>query len=139
MMQAAGHAAAWHLKGTASGSEPGVPESKAEESLETREPEAPLCCARCGHVVTRERHRMAYNGRHSHTRVNPYGLVFHFGCFAQAEGCTAEGFPTLEATWFPGYAWQVAHCAACRAHLGWVFRGDGDFFGLLLDRLTLPS
>jgi hypothetical protein len=144
MMQAAGHgearhlAEAWWLKGTSSG-EPGAPEAKAEESLETREPEAPLCCARCGHPVTRERHRIPVNSRHEHTRVNPFGIVFHFGCFAQAEGCAVDGPPTAEATWFPGFAWQVAHCAACGAHLGWAFRGEGDFFGLLLDRLTLPS
>ncbi|MCP3142819.1 cereblon family protein [Pyxidicoccus xibeiensis] len=143
-MQAASHGAEWHpggeyrLKGSASGA-PQTPEAEAEQSLETREPETPLCCARCGHPVTRERHRIAVSGRHAHTRVNPFGIVFHFGCFALAEGCTADGPPTAEETWFPGFLWQVAHCSACHTHLGWCFRGDGAFFGLLLDRLTLPS
>jgi|GEM_PF-3121470 hypothetical protein len=67
------------------------------------------------------------------------GFVFHFGCFAQAEGCAVDGPPTAEATWFPAFAWQVAHFAACHTHLGWAFCGEGDFFGRLLDRLTLPS
>lgn len=143
-MRAAGHGAGglpgggYRLKESASGA-PGTPEARAEEALETREPETPLCCARCGHPVTRERHRMAVHGRHAHTRVNPFGFVFHFGCFAQADGCAVEGPPTAEETWFPGFRWQVAHCAACHTHLGWAFRGEGSFFGLLLDRLTPPS
>ncbi|MBZ4422101.1 cereblon family protein [Myxococcus sp. RHSTA-1-4] len=128
----------YRLKETASGA-PQTPEAQADEALETHEPETPLCCSRCGHPVTRVRHRIAVNGRHSHTRANPYGFVYHFGCFAQADGCTVDGPPTEEETWFPGFRWQVAHCAACRTHLGWAFRGEGSFFGLLLDRLTLPS
>lgn len=143
-MLAAGHTAqgrlsdARWLKGSTSG-EPQGPEAKADEALETREPETPLCCARCLHPVTRERHRIAVQGWHAHTRANPHGFVFHFGCFAQADGCTVHGPLTTEATWFPGFGWQVAHCAACHTHLGWAFRGEGSFFGLLLDRLTLPS
>jgi hypothetical protein len=28
-------------------------------------------------------------------------------------------------------------CRGCRAHLGWLFRSEGDvFFGLILDRLA---
>lgn len=118
---------------------PGTPEAGADTLLETKDPEAPLCCARCGHPVTRERHRIPVSGRHTHTRVNPSGFVFHFGCFAQAEGCVLEGPPIAEETWFPGFRWQIALCASCRVHLGWAFRGEGDFFGLLLDRLTPPS
>ncbi len=121
------------------GPAPGTPEAEADKALETREPETPLCCARCGHPITRERHRIAVAGRHEHTRVNPFGFVFHFGCFAQAEGCAVEGPPIAEESWFPGLRWQVAHCASCHTHLGWAFRGEGDFFGLLLDMLTLPS
>uniref|UniRef100_A0A7S3Z5K1 CULT domain-containing protein n=2 Tax=Lotharella globosa TaxID=91324 RepID=A0A7S3Z5K1_9EUKA len=29
--------------------------------------------------------------------------------------------PTTEHTWFPGFAWQMASCAACDSHLGWGF------------------
>lgn len=137
-MQVAGDRDERWLKGTTSGT-PQPPEAKAEQSLETRDPEASLCCARCGHPVTRERHRFAVHGRHEHTRVNPFGFVFHFGCFAQADGCAVDGPLTAEETWFPGYAWRIAHCGACGVHLGWAFQGEGAFFGLLLDRLTLPS
>jgi len=106
------------------------------DALETREPDPPVCCARCGHVITHERHRTTVNGRHTHTRVNPHGFVFHFGCFAEAEGCLVSGPPTFEDSWFAGHAWEFAHCAACHVHLGWAFQGEGRFFGLLLDRLS---
>jgi hypothetical protein len=116
-----------------------TPTAKPEGAPETKAPDAPLVCARCGHPITRERHRTAVNGRHEHTRVNPYGYVFHFGCFAQAEGCRVLGPPTAEDSWFPGFVWEYAHCAACRTHLGWVFHGAEDFFGLLMERLSSPS
>ncbi len=117
---------------------PGTPEAEADRALETKDPEGPLCCARCGHPVTRERDRIPVSGRHAHTRVNPYGFVFHFGCFARADGCVLEGPPIAEESWFPGFRWRIAHCASCHTHLGWAFLGEGDFFGLLLDKLTAP-
>jgi hypothetical protein len=117
----------------------GSPAVKPEGAPETRAPDAPLRCAHCGHPITRERHRTTVNGRHAHTRVNPYGFVFHFGCFALAEGCRVQGPPTAEDSWFPGFVWEFAHCGACRAHLGWAFHGEGSFFGLLLERLSSTS
>jgi hypothetical protein len=116
-----------------------TPTARPESAPEVKAPEAPLLCASCGHAITRECHRTTVNGRHAHTRVNPYGYVFHFGCFAQAEGCRVLGPPTAEDSWFPGFVWEYASCAACRAHLGWAFHGESDFFGLLLDRLSAPS
>lgn len=127
------------LKESAAAPAGATPASQAEEKTESREPGAPLCCARCGHVITRERDRTTVNGRYTHTRVNPSGFVFHFGCFARAEGCLVVGPPTIEASWFPGFAWQYAMCAECKTHLGWSFRGESDFLGLVLDRLTAPS
>jgi hypothetical protein len=115
------------------------PAGQPSDVLEALPPETPLYCARCGHLITRERYRTTVNGRHSHTRVNPYGFVFHFGCFSEAEGCLVTGPPTSEDSWFAGYAWEYAHCAACHAHLGWAFHGDGSFFGLLVDRLSVPQ
>lgn len=29
--------------------------------------------------------------------------------------------PTSQATWFPGYAWQILTCSACGTHVGWRF------------------
>jgi hypothetical protein len=96
----------------------------------------PLVCAACGRGVTWEDQRREVSGRHAHTRVNPAGIEFHFGCFVEAEGCVVHGPPTDEDTWFPGCAWQFAHCGGCGTHLGWFFSGADAFFGLVLARLA---
>jgi hypothetical protein len=127
------------LKGTPPAPTGTPPAPEAREDTESRAPESPLCCARCGHVITHEKHRTTVNGRHIHTRVNPSGFVYHFGCFARAEGCLVLGPPTPEASWFPGFVWELALCAACKTHLGWAFHGESDFLGLVLDRLAAPS
>lgn len=76
-------------------------------------------------------------GSHEHRCTNPAGLSFHIGCFSRAPGCVTIGSATHEHTWFPGYAWTIAHCAHCQMHLGWHFRGVQDgFYGLILARLT---
>ncbi len=96
-----------------------------------------LCCAGCGATVTHEGERIVMGGAHEHSFRNPAGLAFDIGCFARAPGCVGSGPSTSEHTWFPGYRWQVALCAACRAHLGWHFRSaDGaPFHGLISARL----
>ncbi|MBI3183244.1 MAG: hypothetical protein HYZ28_13990 [Myxococcales bacterium] len=98
--------------------------------------ERALVCVACAHPITHEGCRVEVGGSHRHTRLNPAGTLFHFGCFSRAEGCVVSGPPTLEHTWFPGHAWQYASCARCRAHVGWFFMGDRTFFGLILDRLA---
>jgi hypothetical protein len=97
-----------------------------------------LLCAACRHPITTEQQRIEVNGRHKHRCVNPDGLLFHIGCFRGAPGCTAEGVPTTEFTWFAGYAWNYALCNRCSALLGWKFQGSDSpsFFGLILNRLA---
>lgn len=96
-----------------------------------------LFCARCGHTITRQDQRIAVNGTHAHDFTNPHGLTFHIGCFRDAPGCIPFGAATTEFTWFPGYAWQIADCASCGVHLGWLFTSSADgFYGLILNRLT---
>lgn len=98
--------------------------------------EPALLCARCRHTITQERERIAVSGAAEHDVVNPHGFRFHIGCFRHAPGCTPTGDATTEYTWFPGYAWRLAQCGQCRAHLGWHYTAQGDsFFGLILDRL----
>ncbi|MDY6831903.1 MAG: cereblon family protein [Thermodesulfobacteriota bacterium] len=95
-----------------------------------------LLCARCLHPITRPGARTTANGRHVHVFANPGGLVFEIGCFRTAPGCGHAGSPTLEFTWFNGYAWQVATCNGCLEHLGWYYTADGtSFYGLILNRL----
>lgn len=79
---------------------------------------------------------MAMSGAHEHTFVNPVGLAFIIGCFTAAPGCSHLGAPETAFSWFPGWSWQIAACARCRAHVGWVYRNAGEqFHGLILAAL----
>ena len=103
-----------------------------KERLEKR-----LFCAACRHPVTHQDARISVQGAHEHACTNPLGLSFHIGCYREAGGCALTGAATSEHSWFRGYAWRIAHCAHCRAHLGWAFESASDgFYGLILDRLT---
>lgn len=96
-----------------------------------------LYCARCRRAITATDERISVNGQHEHSCVNPYGLRFHIACFRAAPGCAAVGGASAEHTWFPGYAWRVAVCAGCSAHLGWLYHAGADaFYGLIMARLT---
>lgn len=97
---------------------------------------AGLYCRYCRHRITAADAAMAVNGGQVHVRTNPAGIRYEFGCFSRAPGCVAAGTATSEHTWFPGYAWQIALCGGCGEHLGWRFRGDSGFFGLILNRLV---
>lgn len=109
----------------------------ATRAQEQEKKDKRLFCALCRHPITHQDERIEMAGGHRHTRTNPAGFTFTFGCFREAAGCTVVGAPTLEHTWFHGYAWRIALCAACEQHLGWRFQAPGDrFHGLILERLT---
>ncbi|MBI3778743.1 MAG: hypothetical protein HY274_07520 [Gammaproteobacteria bacterium] len=94
-----------------------------------------LFCSTCRHPVTHLNQRIAVGGGHEHRCINPQGIVYRIGCFREAS-CAADGETTMEYTWFRGYAWRIAYCAQCQAHLGWEFQSDNDcFHGLIVDRL----
>jgi len=96
-----------------------------------------LVCVECLHAITTAGARVERGGHHAHTFSNPHGFVFRIGCFANAPGCNAAGHPSTEHTWFAGFAWQVAACRGCGAHMGWLFTAPGArFHGLILDRLA---
>lgn len=97
-----------------------------------------IVCAACRHPIATDADRIAVNGAHEHTCVNPHGLVFHIACFGAAPGCRATGVPTTDFTWFSGFAWCYALCGGCGALLGWRYRGLGNasFFGLIRDRIV---
>jgi hypothetical protein len=96
-----------------------------------------LLCARCRRVITSEADRIAVDGLHEHTQVNPHGFIWSFGCFARAPGCVPVGPPSREFAWFAGHSWQVEECGGCRTHLGWLFAcPDRSFHGLIVGRLV---
>lgn len=96
-----------------------------------------IICRFCSHVITTPDTMMDIDGGHCHTFTNPLGVTYSIGCFSAAKGCVNTGDPTLEFTWFPGFAWEYALCGNCRSHLGWYYRsGESGFYGLILNNLT---
>lgn len=98
-----------------------------------------LVCAQCHTFVTRKAWSLPIDGRAEHFCVNPHGVEFRLLSFDQAPGAQARGPSSTEATWFAGYAWRVAVCCSCQAHLGWRFEGASGparFFGLIHEALT---
>ena len=95
--------------------------------------ERALVCVVCGHVISDDDYRIEMAGAHEHTFVNPAGFDYRIACFNAAPGCVHLG-PTESAfSWFPGWTWQVAACARCRAHVGWIYRNSGEqFHGLIV-------
>jgi hypothetical protein len=93
-------------------------------------------CGACRHDITQHRLAIRVNGSHAHTFRNPAGWSYRIGCFRDAAGAAPLGESTVEHTWFPGYAWRLAHCGGCGRHLGWWFLGTDAFAGLVLTRLA---
>lgn len=104
---------------------------------ETRAPDDDaLRCAVCDHRITDRGYRRDMTGAHGHTFVNPAGFTFRIGCFVAAPGCKHVGATSAAFSWFPGWTWQVAICAGCHAHVGWIFRCSGEqFHGLIVAAL----
>jgi hypothetical protein len=103
---------------------------------DTRREGAVLACVACKKPVTNRSARLEVNGSHEHHFVNPDGERFQIGCFSRAFGCATMGVPTLEYTWFPGYAWQFETCGGCGGPMGWLYQSKRHLFhGLMLNRL----
>lgn len=77
------------------------------------------------------------NGAHSHSFINPAGMIFRVGCFGAAPGALPVGEESDHFTWFVGFAWRAAVCRACGEHLGWSYRArDSAFVALIEDRIV---
>lgn len=117
-------------------------EENNKQGLKTRADGKPkkerrLFCAACRHPVTHQDQRIEVAGGYEHAFTNPHGVTYYIGCYREAPGCAAVGEATTEYTWFAGYTWRIALCANCRAHLGWRFQSQEDYFhGLIVARLT---
>ncbi|CAL0323216.1 unnamed protein product [Lupinus luteus] len=53
--------------------------------------------------------------------VNPGGYVHEIMTLVEANGLALIGPAVTEYSWFPGYAWTIANCAACETQMGWLF------------------
>jgi hypothetical protein len=95
-----------------------------------------VACAACRALVAYSHARLSVNGAHSHSFINPAGLIFRVSCFAAAPGVVSVGEASDDFTWFAGFAWRVALCRACGEHLGWSYHGLGSgFVALIEDRI----
>jgi hypothetical protein len=96
-----------------------------------------VACAACRAFVADNRARISVDGSHSHSFINPAGLIFRVSCFAAAPGVAPVGDEERYFTWFAGFAWRVGLCRACGAHLGWSYRRvDSVFVALIDDRVV---
>jgi len=114
--------------------DPDVVEKLREQEANTGKGKK-LRCRSCEHIITDDSQRISIQDSHSHNRANPSGFEYQFQCFSDAPGCTACGQATYEFTWFPGHKWQIVVCNGCGEHLGWFFRGESTFYGLITSRL----
>eukprot|EP00047_Mylnosiga_fluctuans_P019917 m.87431 g.87431 ORF g.87431 m.87431 type:complete len:166 (+) comp8317_c0_seq1:510-1007(+) len=83
------------------------------------------------------------------TYVNPHGAIHRTITLRGVDGGDLRlvGRYCAESSWFPGYAWRIAHCKGCGAHLGWRFRPAEPgqeldppyFYGLTMSALLLDS
>jgi hypothetical protein len=115
----------------------------AEPEIKTRSrlgsPANDWLCAWCLNRVASEEDRFCPDGKSEFSFLNPDGIRFEILTFSRAIGCRSTGVPTLEHTWFPGYAWSYCLCDRCGMHLGWHYAGPGDFVGLIRDRIVRAS
>jgi hypothetical protein len=113
-------------------------ESRVQPFEEPLEDDIWVVCRHCGQRLTRPGERISVGGAHSHTFANPTGVVYEIGCYRMVTGCSLIGPPSYEFPWFSGHSWQIAICANCQVHLGWLFReGEGrQFFGLIIERIS---
>jgi hypothetical protein len=97
-------------------------------------------CRACAGFVALSQARLSVNGAQEHSFVNPEGLMFRIGCFAEAPGLSPLGEPSSHWTWFTGFSWQAGVCAGCGTHLGWSYRNASlRFVALILDRVVERS
>jgi hypothetical protein len=121
----------------------GSPVEAPEDAPEREEEEEHVfVCRRCGSEISSRRRLFAMRAA-SWVQVfpNPYGHMRVIYTFRDATGLAISGAPTSEFTWFAGYTWRIAYCAACSNHLGWLFEAfDGsepsELYGLLKDELS---
>lgn len=116
-------------------------QEKSKAAVDDSDSEAGVLCANCRTGITSLRHVIEKNGRHQHNFINPDGIFYCLGCFAEAPGCRNIGRSCLDHTWFSGFGWRISLCGKCRDHLGWFYQSaaGGSFFGLILDKLIFAD
>ena len=78
-------------------------------------------CAACAARLAREDWVLESSSAAPLVFANPHGRFFELLLVSHVIGGVFDRQATTEFTWFTGYAWRVAGCARCRAHIGWHF------------------
>jgi len=112
------------------------PDVRSKTAPSAGDPENDWLCAWCHNRVANDKDRFPYNGKDEFTFSNPEGIRFAIITFSRTLGCRMTGTPTLEHTWFPGYAWSYCLCDHCGQHLGWLYSSKLEFAGLIIARLV---
>jgi hypothetical protein len=107
------------------------PEVKVETELQPDD----WLCLKCSKKITTDKDRFLYNDQSEFQFTNPDGYIFDIITFNSADGCIEQGKPTMEFTWFKGHSWLFALCSRCGLHLGWKYKGEFSFYGLIRARL----
>ncbi len=112
----------------------------ADSHVSQIEQALPVRCGQCRAMIARSQDAMEMLGAHAHVFSNPAGVVFQLQTYRIAQ-CEMSGLLTAEYSWFPGYAWQLAHCPQCYLHLGWRYTQlqFPDFYGLIATRLIIDA
>jgi hypothetical protein len=113
-----------------------APELQTRTETSAGDPAGDWLCAWCHNRVANEKDRFQYEGKDEFTFSNPERIRFEIILFSQTLGCRRTGVPTLEHTWFAGHAWSYCHCDQCRQHLGWFYKGQHQFTGLIRSRIV---
>ena len=111
------------------------PELRSRTETSAGDPAGDWLCAWCHNRVANEKDRFRYQGKDEFTFSNPEHIRFEIILFSHALGCQQTGVPTLNHTWFPGYAWAYCQCGQCHQHLGWLYAGPDQFAGLIRNRI----
>lgn len=98
-----------------------------------------MLCRACGHEVANgsdirfvasrlalsSRNNTLLGGRRVTVQLfeNPHEQQFEVITFRKAD-VTLHWPADKDFSWFPGFAWTVASCPRCKAHLGWGFQPD---------------
>jgi len=78
-------------------------------------------CAACVEHLAREDWVLESSSAAPLVFANPHGRFFELLLVTHVIGGVFERQSTTEFTWFAEYAWRVAGCARCLAHIGWHF------------------
>ena len=98
--------------------------ARLKEALSFLENSSPLCCKRCGALLSHRKHVFSMSEEGSvGTFVNPGGYIHQIVTLYHISRARLIGNPSAEDSWFPGYSWTITNCV-CNAHIGWRFTAD---------------